>query len=92
MLVDVGAGDLFGPGNGGRLLEALAAAGTAPETITDILITHIHTDHSGGLTKAGKIIFPRATVYAGGADIRFFSDATNAAKTGIDKRFWTETE
>jgi glyoxylase-like metal-dependent hydrolase (beta-lactamase superfamily II) len=70
----------------------LAEAGTAPETITDILITHVHIDHSGGLTKAGKIIFPRATVYAGGADIRFFSDATNAAKTGIDKRFWTETE
>ncbi|MEG8012978.1 MBL fold metallo-hydrolase [Sphingomonas sp. 22R3R2A-7] len=92
ILVDVGAGDLFGPGNGGRLLEALAAAGAAPETITDILITHVHTDHSGGLTKAGKIVFPRATVYAGGADIRFFSDATNAAKTGIDKHFWTETE
>lgn len=92
ILVDVGAGDLFGPGNGGRLLDALAAAGATPETITDILITHVHTDHSGGLTKAGEIVFPRATVYAGGADIRFYSDATNAAKTGIDKHFWTETE
>ena len=92
ILVDVGAGDLFGPGNGGRLLEALAAAGAAPETITDILITHVHSDHSGGLTKAGKIVFPRATVYAGGADIRFFSDVANAAKSGIDKRFWTQTE
>lgn len=92
ILVDVGAGDLFGPGNGGRLLEALAAVGATPDTITDILITHVHTDHSGGLTKAGKIVFPRATVYAGGADIRFFSDVTNAAKTGIDKHFWTETE
>ena len=92
ILVDVGAGDLFGLGNGGRLLEALAAAGAAPETITDILITHVHSDHSGGLTKAGKIVFPRATVYAGGADIRFFSDVANAAKSGIDKRFWTQTE
>ena len=92
ILVDVGAGDLFGPGNGGRLLEALAAAGAAPETITDILITHVHSDHSGGLTKAGKIVFPRATVYAGGADIRLFSDVANAAKSGIDKRFWTQTE
>lgn len=92
ILVDVGAGDLFGPGNGGRMLDALAAAGAAPETITDILITHVHTDHSGGLTKAGKIVFPRATVYAGGADVRFFSDATNAAKSGIDPHFWTETE
>lgn len=92
ILVDVGAGDLFGPGNGGRVLDALAAAGAAPETITDILITHVHSDHSGGLTKAGKIVFPRATIHVGGADIRFFSDVTNAAKTGIDKRFWTETE
>ena len=92
ILVDVGAGELFGPGNGGRLLDALAAVGAAPETITDILITHVHTDHSGGLTKAGKIVFPRATVYAGGADVRFFSDVTNAAKSGLEKHFWTETE
>lgn len=92
ILVDVGAGELFGPGNAGRLLDALATAGATPETITDILITHVHTDHSGGLTKAGKIVFPRATVYAGGADIRFYSDATNAAKTGIDKKYWAETE
>jgi glyoxylase-like metal-dependent hydrolase (beta-lactamase superfamily II) len=81
-LVDVGAGDLFGPENAGKLLDALAAAGAAPDTITDILITHVHTDHSGGLTRNGKIVFPRATVYAGGADIRFFSDATNSTKTG----------
>lgn len=92
ILVDTGAGDLFGPGNGGRLLDALAAAGAAPETITDILITHVHSDHSGGLTKGGKIVFPRATVYAGGADIRFYSDVSNAAKNGLDKRFWAETE
>ena len=82
ILVDVGAGDLFGLGNGGRLLEALAAAGAAPETITDILITHVHSDHSGGLTKAGKIVFPRATVYAGGADIRFSPMLPTRPKAG----------
>ncbi|WP_076071013.1 MBL fold metallo-hydrolase [Sphingomonas montana] len=92
ILVDVGAGDLFGAGNAGRMLDALAAAGAAPDTITDILITHVHSDHSGGLTKAGKIVFPRATVHVGGADVRFFSDATNATRTGIDKHYWTETE
>lgn len=92
VLVDTGAGELFGPGNGGRLPEALAAAGVAPESITEILITHVHSDHSGGLVRAGKMMFPRATIHAGGPDVRFFSDASNAAKTGYDKRYWAETE
>jgi glyoxylase-like metal-dependent hydrolase (beta-lactamase superfamily II) len=91
ILVDVGAGDLFGPGNGGRLPAALAAAGVAPETITDILITHVHTDHSGGLVRAGEMIFPNANVHAGGPDVRFFLDGSNATRPDYDERYWLET-
>ncbi len=46
VLVDTGAGNLFGPGNGGRLPEALALAGVSPDQITDILLSHIHADHT----------------------------------------------
>jgi glyoxylase-like metal-dependent hydrolase (beta-lactamase superfamily II) len=73
ILVDTGAGELFGS-HGGRLIQSLAAAGYRPADIDHVLITHIHTDHSGGLTRSGRIVFPNATVHASAADARFFLD------------------
>jgi glyoxylase-like metal-dependent hydrolase (beta-lactamase superfamily II) len=64
VLVDTGAGQLFGPGYGGKLLASLSAAGVAPAQVTDILLTHLHDDHMGGLVKDGKMVFTNATVWA----------------------------
>ncbi|MFG0282864.1 MAG: MBL fold metallo-hydrolase [Phycisphaerales bacterium JB039] len=33
---------------------ALAGAGAAPETITDIIVSHLHFDHAGGLTRRAR--------------------------------------
>lgn len=90
VLVDTGAGDLFGPGNGGKLVESLKAAGTDPAQIDDILITHVHTDHSGGLVRNGQMIFSKAIVHAGKADVDFFLDPANGSKTGYDARYFVE--
>lgn len=92
VLVDVGAGELFGPGNGGRLPEALAAASVRPDEITDILITHVHSDHSGGLTLGGRLAFPNATVHVGRPDVDFFLQPANAALTGYDQRYFDESK
>jgi glyoxylase-like metal-dependent hydrolase (beta-lactamase superfamily II) len=92
VLVDTGAGELFGPGNGGKLPQALSAAGVRPEDITDILITHVHSDHSGGLVVGGRMTFPNATIHVGQADVDFFLDKANAARTGYDKRYFDEAE
>jgi glyoxylase-like metal-dependent hydrolase (beta-lactamase superfamily II) len=78
-LIDTGAGELFGS-VGGKLPESLAAAGYQPEQISDVLITHIHTDHSGGLTRGGKMLFPNATIHIGQADLAFFLDRANLSK------------
>ncbi|MFK3774951.1 MBL fold metallo-hydrolase [Pseudomonas sp. NPDC089406] len=50
ILVDAGLGGQF-PGfpRAGQFPKRLAAAGIALESITDIVITHMHMDHIGGL-------------------------------------------
>lgn len=88
LLVDTGAGQLFGP-YGGKLPLSLAAAGYRPDQVTDILLTHIHTDHSGGLTLDGRMAFANATVHVGQPDLDFFLNRDNIAK-GLQPRLHDE--
>jgi glyoxylase-like metal-dependent hydrolase (beta-lactamase superfamily II) len=88
ILIDTGSGELFGPGNGGKLIDSMAAMGFRPDQITDILITHAHSDHSGGLVRGGQRVFANATVYVGKPDIDFFFDSANQALTGYDKSYF----
>jgi glyoxylase-like metal-dependent hydrolase (beta-lactamase superfamily II) len=53
---------LIDTGVGGALQESLAKAGVKPGDVSEILITHSHPDHLGGLVKDGKLAFPNATV------------------------------
>lgn len=62
IMVDAGTGELYGP-KLNKLGASLKAAGYKPEQITDILITHIHTDHTGGLMDGHRMVFPNATVH-----------------------------
>lgn len=59
VLIDTG----MGPKAHGVLIESLARAGFTPDQVTDVLITHSHPDHIGGLLTAdGKPAFPNALV------------------------------
>lgn len=59
VLLDTG----LGPKVGGVLPRSLAAAGVKPQQVTDVLITHSHPDHTGGLLTAdGKLAFANAFI------------------------------
>lgn len=60
VLIDTGAGGQMGTAN--RLPASLAAAGIEPRQVTDILISHGHGDHLGGLVANGALTYPNATI------------------------------
>ncbi|GAA0610068.1 MBL fold metallo-hydrolase [Brevundimonas kwangchunensis] len=60
VLIDTGAGGQMGTEN--KLPASLAAAGVQPAQVTDILISHAHGDHVGGLVANGALVYPNATV------------------------------
>jgi glyoxylase-like metal-dependent hydrolase (beta-lactamase superfamily II) len=63
LLFDTGLGEVSFADTG-HLPQSLALAKVAPVAVTDILISHVHGDHVGGLvTKAGALAFPAATIH-----------------------------
>lgn len=73
VLVDTGAGSMFGP-TLGKLPENLQAAGYQTDDIDVILITHMHPDHVGGLVQQGERLYPNAKVYVHTDDASFWLD------------------
>src|SRR5262249_27641576 len=53
ILIDAGGGSFLGPSLG-KLQANLRAAGYGPEQVDDILLTHMHRDHIGGLVANGQ--------------------------------------
>src|SRR6202049_719702 len=85
ILVDAGAGTWWGGGALGRLAGSLRSAGYAPEEVDLVLVTHLHSDHVGGLTtKDGKRVFPNADVYVAKAESDFWLSPDIAAKAPKD--------
>ena len=79
VLVDTGAGGLFGP-TLGKMLANLKASGYQPEQVDEIYITHMHPDHVGGLLADGKMAFPNAVVRADKREADYWLSDDNAKK------------
>jgi glyoxylase-like metal-dependent hydrolase (beta-lactamase superfamily II) len=85
IMIDTGAGNLFGA-NSGKLVANLRAAGYQPGDIDVILLTHIHGDHSGGLSIGGKRVFPNAVVYVDRRDPAYWFNATTQAYAPANRK------
>lgn len=65
VLVDTGVGGMDSPASSwapvpGVLRAELEAAGTRPEDVDVVVLTHLHGDHCGGATDGGKPVFVNA--------------------------------
>lgn len=76
VLIDTGLGTKANS----QLIASLALAGVAPGDVTDVLITHSHGDHVGGLANTdGTPAFPNAKVRMAAAEWAYMQSQPNAA-------------
>jgi hypothetical protein len=74
ILIDNGSGDNFQP-TAGRLAANLMAAGIDPASITTVVFTHVHPDHSGATVGPdGKLLYPNAQYFISEAEAQFWTD------------------
>lgn len=85
ILIDSGAGTLFGP-TLGKVVANLKAAGYQPEQVDEIYITHMHPDHVGGLAAGDAAVFPNAVVRIARADTEYWLSPIETDKATGDQR------
>lgn len=56
-----------------KLPEDLKSAGIEASSVTDIVITHMHPDHVGGLVIGNKAAFPNASIHIAQAEWHFWN-------------------
>ena len=73
-IVDTGSGDTMGP-TLGKLPDLMTALGVGADDVDTVLLTHMHPDHSNGLTSAdGKRLFPKAEIVVDESDVDHWHD------------------
>ncbi len=85
VLIDTGAGKLFGP-TLGKLAGNLKTAGYQPEQVDEIYITHMHGDHVGGLMAGDELAFPNAIVRADQRDADYWLSQANLDEAPAERK------
>lgn len=77
VLIDTGMGAEYPdvPKAGGLLASRLEAAGIDPASITDVVLTHLHVDHVGGLLadSLGSRLRPDVPIHVAAAEVAFWA-------------------
>ena len=86
-LIETGCGTYMQP-SAGKVLANLEAAGVAMTEIDSVLLTHMHPDHSAGLTNrdTGQPFFTNAELVAHENEPKHWLDDTNMAKANERER------
>ncbi|CDG83499.1 MBL fold metallo-hydrolase [Janthinobacterium agaricidamnosum] len=79
VLIDTGSGTMFGK-TLNKLQHNLKASGYQPEQVDEIYLTHMHSDHEGGLSENGAALFPNAVVRAEKHESDFWLNPEHLAK------------
>lgn len=76
ILVDAGGGNCMGE-NAGHTVKALGELNIDPSSVTDILLTHAHTDHICGLTNPNSdtavLTYPNATIHISEEEYQYWT-------------------
>ncbi|MBY3252318.1 MBL fold metallo-hydrolase [Rhizobium laguerreae] len=82
VLIDAGTGNLMGPSLG-KLVSNIEASGYKASEIDDVILTHIHADHSGGLIANGSRVYENAVLHVNRREELFWlkADAKSKADT-----------
>lgn len=76
-----------GRGGQGQVAANLAAAGTPPDSIDHVVITHFHGDHIGGLIQAdGSAAFARARLSVPAGETAYWTDAGEESRAPANRR------
>src|SRR5262249_10522118 len=77
VLIDAGLGAEYPdfPRAGGRLARRLGPAGINPASVTDVVLTHMHVDHVGGLLADGLRgrLRPDVPIHLAAAEVEFWA-------------------
>jgi glyoxylase-like metal-dependent hydrolase (beta-lactamase superfamily II) len=77
VLIDAGMGEEYPdfPRAGGLLALRLEAAGVDPASVTDVVLTHMHVDHVGGLLADGLRgqLRPGVPIHLAAAEVEFWA-------------------
>ena len=105
VLVDLGFGEQtfeapgFARAQGGRFLESLKQAGVLPDQIDTVVLTHLHSDHTGWISDRGSLTFPNASYLLGSdEEWTFFQEHTDVpfhpgeSVRDLENRFGTTTD
>ncbi len=86
-LIDTGCGTYL-QSTAGQLQQSLNAAGIDPAAIDTVLLTHVHPDHSAGLTdrQSGARLFPNAVLAVHYAELAHWFDDDEMRKMDAEDR------